>query len=246
MNFNPNSSVLYILVSIVILFVIAQSVFFMNRAIKRAKDIGMDPQKIKSTIISSAVFSIAPAVSILIGVISLSKFLGFPLPWLRLSVIGSITYEFAAATTAASSLGVSISETISDASVFTTIAWVMTLGIIPSLLLVPVWGQKISNGLINMKAKDEKWGQIFQSALFLGMISAFLGLVFVDISNGLVGFIPVFVMILSSIAMAICGILVKKYKIKMIEDFALPISMIIGMIGAIPITNIVLNIVGGN
>ena len=42
---------------------------------------------------SSAVFTIAPAVAILLGVITLSKALGLPLPWLRLSVVGALTYD---------------------------------------------------------------------------------------------------------------------------------------------------------
>lgn len=245
MNFNPNSIVLFVLVAVIICVVIAQSVHFMSKAKKRAKEIGLSDEKVKSTIMTSIVFSIAPAISILIGVISLSKFLGFALPWLRLSVIGSITYEFAAATTAAAALSVSTTETITNPQVFSTIVWVMTLGIIPSLILVPVFGEKIQNGLVKIKSKDEKWGEIFQSALFLGMISAFLGLVFADVSSGLVGFIPVFVMLVSAIVMSVCGIIIKKFKVKWVEDFALPISMLVAMFLAIPITNLVTSIIGG-
>jgi len=39
----------------------------------------------------------APAVAIVISVITLSKDLGLPLPWLRLSVVGSLSYETIAA-----------------------------------------------------------------------------------------------------------------------------------------------------
>ncbi len=238
-EFNPNSSMLYILVAVVIVFVIAQSLFFIVRAVKRGKQLGIKTSTIKGAVASSAVFSIAPAISILIGIISLSQFLGFPLPWLRLSVIGAITYEFAAATTAASALGISTTQTISEATDFTTIAWVMTLGIIPSLILVPIFGKKIQNGVVNLKAKNEKWGKIFMDALFLGMISAFLGMIFADISTGLQGWIPVFVMVGSMALMAVFGIGVKKYKIKWLEDFALPLSMLGAMALSIPITNIV-------
>ena len=192
---------------------------------------------------SSAVFTIAPAVSILIGIISLSKFLGFAIPWLRLSIIGSLTYEFSAATTAANVLGVSITQPIIDPKTFITIIWVMTLGILPSLVLVPIFGKKIQSGVTKIKSKDERWGKIFMDALFLGMISAFLGMIFATVSEGLIGWIPVFVMIVSSLTMALCGIGVKKFKIKWLEDFALPISMIVGMIMSIPITNIVESLV---
>ena len=101
MEFSPNSTFLFIVAACVILFVIAQSLFFLIRAYRRAKEIGMDMAQIKKTIISSAIFTIAPAVSILLGVITLSKFLGLPLPWIRMSVIGAITYELPAATSTA-------------------------------------------------------------------------------------------------------------------------------------------------
>lgn len=122
MNFNPNSTFLFGIAAIVILFVIAQSVFFMVRAYRRAKVIGMDTKQIRKTILSTALFTIAPAVSILLGVVTLSKFLGLPLPWIRLSVIGAITYELPAATSTATALHASLSETIMDPKVYSAIA----------------------------------------------------------------------------------------------------------------------------
>ena len=142
--FDPNSTFLFILAGLVIIFVIAQSVFFLVRAYKRGKSLGMDMKQIRKTIISTAVFTFAPAVSILLGVITLSKFLGLPLPWLRLSVIGAITYELPAATTTANALGITaLSETITNPEVYTAIAWVMTLGIFPGLIWVPIFIKKI-------------------------------------------------------------------------------------------------------
>ncbi len=238
MHFNPNSSFMYTIVAIVIVYVIAQSMFFLIKAWRRAKELGMEVSTLKKTMLSSALFTVAPAVSILIGVISLSKFLGFPLPWLRLSVIGSLTYEFTAATTAASAIGASITQTITDPKVYAAIAWVMTLGILPSLLLVSIFGKKIENGIIKLKSKDNAWGEIFLTSLFLGMISAFLGVIFATIHQGLKGWIPVFVMIASALIMAVCGIIVKKFHIKWVEDFALPISMLGAMALSLPITNL--------
>ena len=98
MTFNVNSTFMYILAICVILFVLAQSFFFLIRAYKRGKELGMESSRLKKTIISTSVFTIAPAISILIGVVTLAKFLGIPLPWIRMSVIGAITYELPAAT----------------------------------------------------------------------------------------------------------------------------------------------------
>ena len=159
--------------------------------------------------VSSAIFTVAPAVSILLGVIALSRALGFPLPWLRLSVIGALTYETPAAASAAAAVGTDLSQLITDPMVFATIAWVMTLGIIPGTVLVPTVGKKIENGVMRIRQKDEKWGSLFMTALFLGMISAFLGMVFATVSEGLRGWIPCFVMIASALIMCVCAVFVK-------------------------------------
>jgi hypothetical protein len=91
--------------------------------------------------------------------------------------------------------------------------------------------------------RDGKWGDIFMDGLFLGMISAFLGVVFADVSLGLAGWIPVFVMIASAIIMLICGALKIFLKAKWIEDYALPISLLGGMALSLPITDLVNSLV---
>ena len=151
MDFNVNSSFLYIVAVCVVIFVMAQSVFFLVRAYKRGKELGMDKKKLNKTIVSTTVFTIAPAVSILLGVVTLSKFLGIPLPWIRMSVIGAITYELPAATSTANALGISLSETFTDPKTYSAIAWVMTLGIMPSIILPPILMKKIQGGVVKLK-----------------------------------------------------------------------------------------------
>ncbi len=239
MPFNVNDTFLYLVTSVVILFVIAQSLFFLGKAIKRAKELNLGAAVIRKTIFSSALFTLAPAVSILVGVISLSQFLGLPLPWLRLSVIGAVTYELPAATMAASAMGVNISENmqaISDPKVFTVIAWVMTLGILSGLILILFGLKKIQKGVHSITGKDKRWGEILMDSLFMGMISAFLGLLFAKVNTGLPGFIPLAVALASALLMGVCGILIKKCKWAWMEQYALPISMLGAMALSIPIT----------
>lgn len=234
--FSINSTFMYVVAILVICFVLAQSIFFLIRAYKRGKELGMSSDKLKSTIVSTAVFTIAPAISILIGIVTLSKFLGIPLPWIRMSVIGALTYELPAATSTANALGISLSESITDPKTYSAIAWVMTLGIMPSIILPPILMKKIQGGMIKIKNKDSKWGDIFLTSMFLGMISAFLGMVFADVRGGLAGLIPIFVLLVSAALMGICGVLIKKCGMKWLETYALAISMVGAMIFAIIIT----------
>lgn len=241
MDFSVNSPVLFIIVGLIVAIVLAQSVYFLVKALKRAKELGIATSTVKKTISSSAVFTIAPAVAILVGVVALSKSLGIALPWLRLSIIGSITYETVAANNALTALSLPSGTQITDPNVYITVVWVMTIGIAAGLILVPFMTRKIQGGISKIGMKDKKWGEILNNAMFLGMISAFLGYVFCDFTNVFKGdtsaLIPVFVMLVSAVIMVICGVTSSKFKIAWLTDYALPLSLVGGMASAIPITN---------
>ena len=246
MEFSVNHPVLYLLAGILIAVVLAQSIFFLIKALRRSKEIGMDQAKIRKTIKTAALFTIAPAVSIVISVITLSKSLGIPLPWLRLSVVGSLSYEAIAASNAVSAMGLELGKISSlTAQQYVNIALVMTLSIMVGIWLVPVVCKKLLGGMSRLGAKDAKWADIFQSAMFIGMIAAFLGYVFCDFSRlwapvegytATSGLIPVCVMAVSAFAMLLCGLAMKVFKWSWVNDYALPISLIAGMASAIPIT----------
>lgn len=235
-EFNVNSGFLYGVTAVVIVYVLAQSLFFLVRAAKRAKQLGIQSSVIKKTILSTSLFTLAPAVAILLGVITLSKFMGLPLPWLRLSILGALTYELPAASTTATAMNLSLSQQITDASAYSAIVWVMTLGIIPGIFVVLFGLKKIQSGIVSIKSKDPKWGELFMSSMFLGMISAFVGMLFSDVRAGLPGFIPIAVALVSAVIMAVCGILIKKCKWAWLEQYALPLSMLGAMAASIPVT----------
>ncbi len=215
-----NSAFMYIIGGIVGVFVIAQSLFFLIRALRRSKELGISSSVLKKTVASSAVFAILPSVSILLGLITLASALGLPLPWIRLSVLGAVTYELPAATAALNAVGQSISTPITDPSSFTAVAWVMTLGCITPLLIIPLFLKKIQGGIHKLQKRDNHWGDLFLTAMFLGMISAFLGM---GISDGL---LSILTLLTSALLMGICGVFVKVLKVKWLENFALPISML--------------------
>ena len=246
MTFSVNHPVLFLLVVIPIAAVLGQSVYFLVKALRRSREIGMDQKKIRKTIRTAAVFTIAPAVSIVISVITLSKSLGLPLPWLRLSVVGSLSYEAIAASNALSAMGLELGKVSSlTAQQYVNITLVMTISILVGIWLVPLIGKKLLGDMTKLGAKDAKWADIFQNAMFIGMISAFVGFVFCDISrlwapvegfSATSGLIPVCVMAVSALVMLLCGLAMKVLKWNWVNDYALPISLVVGMASAIPIT----------
>ncbi len=263
MDFSANHPILFVLVGIIIAVVLMQSVYFLIKSVRRAKEIKMDKNLIKKTIITASIFTVAPAVAIVITVAALSQSLGIALPWLRLSVVGSLSYEAIAAANAASGMGTTLSELVGKitASQYVTIAIVMTVSIMVGIWLVPVIAKKYQKGLVKFEEKDKKWSDILQNSLFIGMISAFVGYVFCDVNrlwsegarfvstkdnitgetvvteySAASGLIPVLVMLISAALMCVCGLLINKLKWKWLNDYALPICMVIGMVSAIPIT----------
>ncbi len=258
MEFSVNHPLLYILAGILVAVVLGQSVFFLIKALRRSKQLGMDQSKIRKTMISAGIFTIAPAVAIVISVMVLSKTLGLPLPWLRLSVVGSMSYETVAATNALSAMGETLGSGDLNAQQYVNVLTVMTVSIMLGIWLVPVIGKKLQSGMKSLANRDAKWADTFSNSLFIGMIAAFLGFVFCDVSrlwsadtNGMVtvmkdgealqftatsGLIPVCVMGVSALVMVICGLLMRKPKLKWLSEYALPISLILGMAAAIPIT----------
>ena len=264
MEFSVNHPILFVMVGILIAVVLAQSVYFLVKAVRHSKALGMDQTKIKKTIRTAAIFTVAPAVAIVISVITLSKKLGLALPWLRLSVVGSMSYETIAANNALTALGQSLgSSTALTAQQYVNVLLVMTVSIMMGIWLVPVIGKKLQSGMANLGKRDAKWADIFQNSLFIGMISAFLGYVFCDmymlwtpgarfvtqtvVENGTevkvdvpvsatYGLIPVCVMVVSALVMVVCGLLMRRPKLKWLGEYALPISLVAGMAAAIPLT----------
>ena len=241
MTFSVNHPILFLLAGIVITVVLAQSVFFLIRAWRCGTQMGMDKKKLRRIVINAAVFTIAPAIAIIISVATLAKNLGIPLPWLRLSVVGSQSYETIAASNTMEGLGIRLgSNVVLNASQDVTISLVMTISIMVGIWLVPVVARKMQKGMISMEKRDKKWADLFSASMFIGMIAAFLGFVFCDFGSVFkgetYGLIPVLVMLVSALAMVLAGVLVKLTKKRWISDYALPVSLVIGMASAIPIT----------
>ena len=264
MEFSVNHPLLFLIAGLLVAVVLGQSVYFLIKALRHSKAIGMDQKKIRKTILSAGIFTIAPAVAIVISVMTLSKKLGLPLPWLRLSVVGSMSYETVAASNALQAMGQNLGSAAAlTAQQYVNVLLVMTISIMLGIWLVPLIGKKLQKGMVSLGNRDAKWADIFSNSLFIGMISAFLGFVFCDVSrlwdpsarfvtetvmeNGVEvkqqvavsatsGLIPVCVMAVSAFVMIICGLLMRLPKMKWLSEYALPISLVLGMAAAIPFT----------
>ena len=260
-----NDPILYLIAAAVILFVLGQSIFFLVKAWKHGKELGIDAKKLKNSVTSSALFTIPSALSVLATVIALAPALGLVIPWVRLSVLGNITYETVAATEAIKAFGITtgISEAITDPEVYAGIAWVMTIGICFSLVLLPFVAKPLHKKFLktmNKKTDEEVAPETEEKATetdtkkkkrgFAGFIdhitpALFIGLIGAFISNSILGkgkaeewgdgagVVSVITLATAILSSVILEIVSKKLKLTWLEPFIMPIGMILGMAAAV-------------
>jgi len=243
---------MYIIAFGVIAFIAAQSIFFIVKSWKHGKELGISKETMMNTITSSVLFSIAPAISILVTVFVLAKALGVILPWIRLTVIGNLAYETVAAETALNNLGGSLSSEITDMKQFSTVVWAMTIGSVFPLTFLPIVCKKLQNkigGAVSKNEKAKKLGDVLSAAAFIGIISAFIARAIngctvasepavneageqitrkvITESAGLLSILTlVFAIIIMLVLMALC----KRIKaLEKLESFAMPLAMFAAM-----------------
>ena len=206
--------------AIIIATVIIIAVIFLRKALRQAREIGLAENVIKKTVRVSGIFSIVPSIPIAIGLAAMVPLLGVALPWIRLSVIGSVQYELFAADAAASVTGAVSAAGALGPAAFNTAAWIMTLSIMSGPIFCIFFLRKYENGLDKLKKKDKKWADLLVTAIFMGLVGTIGGQ---QIAKGGIFLATLCV---SAVIMAVCGLLVRKGKVWRLEGFALPISMI--------------------
>ena len=236
-----NSLPVYLLCGAVILFVLIMSVFFLLRAWKAGISIGMDKVKLRRAVTSSITFTLLPSISILLGVIALSGSLGVPLPWLRLSVIGALHYETSVADIAARAVGLTglnLSEMTPTA--YTTIALVMSAGIIWGMVLTIFFNKSYLKRLHNPKKQTEEgkktggkgFGDVAMTAMFIGLVAAYVGS-YVGTFTSTGNFLPLIVLAASAAAMAVFTYFTEKKGQRWLDNFSVAGSMLFGMAVAV-------------
>ena len=167
-----NAPFLYLVCGSIILFIAAVSLFFLIRAYRAGKAIGMDTAKMKRAITASATFTLLPSIGILLGVIALSGSLGTPWPWLRLSVIGALHYETQVATAAAEAVGLNgLSASQMTAKAFSTIGLLMSVCIMWGMVLSVIFSKRYlarlsSGGSGGKKSSLAGFGDLAMTAMF--------------------------------------------------------------------------------
>ena len=228
----------FVMGALIIAVIIFMSVFFLLRAIKRAKEIGMDMSKVKTAIKTSAVFSIVPSIPIIIGIGIMMSYLGLAIPWIRLTVIGALQYELVAM----DQVGLTTAPQITSQMVATALI-IMTLGIISGPIFNIFAYKKYSGKLAELEIKNKPLLDTITGALLGGIVAGLASYIIISAffkgaqnESGINGYITLITLAISLCTMAVFGILIKKFKLKWLENYALPITIIVALASAYGLT----------
>ena len=233
-----NGNVVLLLCGIVVVYVLVQAVMFMRKAWAHGLNLGMETGQLKKVLINSCVVSILPSLPILIILLLLMPSLGRYFPWLRLSVIGSGAYENMAADVTAKAFGLAgIADTGFTLETFVSAMWVMTIGIIWGPLYTALGSKHIQKGISLIKGKQEHRFQAIFASMFIALLCVFAGTYFATPfkigTTGLVGMLPLLVMLMSMLFSGALEAFASKANLKFLTEFIFPISLVLGMASAI-------------
>ena len=231
-----NGKLMFFLCAAVIVFVSLQAILFIRAAWRRGLELGIEAGTMKKAMTNAAIFSVVPSLPIIVMLTVLTVNLGKYFPWLRLSVVGSAAYENMAADMVAKASGLAgIADPGFDLSIFTMVMWVMSVGIIWGIVFNIFFMKSLDRFSKKAKESNNRFIPIFSSALFIGMLALMSAPYITNAGNvtAIVSFIT------AAVAVLICGHVARTTRIRAIDEFSLPISLIVGMAAAVVYTNII-------
>ena len=236
MTFNRimNSPLLYGLVIAGIAYVLLFSVLTLARSWKRGLAIGIDRTKLKNAAISSMIYSIAPSISIVIGLFGLAAVIGVPWSWFRLSVVGSVMYELMAADMVATAAGyesIGALNASGDISAVGTVMFVMSICILGGIIGSIIFTKGIQSGMEKARNKSP-FGVLAVSLLSLCMLAAYVPL---QLMNGL---IYAAVLFTAAVVALLHGLIIKRFHCQWLSNFVMADSLVLGMASSLLWTRI--------
>lgn len=229
-----NSGSMFFVCAFAIALCLVQPAIFMVIARKRCKQLGISGDAVKTTIRSSAIFSIIPSLPILISYLTLVPGLGRYFPWLRLSVVGNAGYETMVADLAAQSMGYpSIFGIQMDYNSFVTLMMIQSISILGGAILVFLFLPSFDKIVGKLKVMNSAIVPVMTSTMIMGLYFTYGTPQYTNLSNipGLISFVAAGACIVG------CNLLAKK--VKVIKDFSFSLSIVVGMLFASVAGNII-------
>jgi hypothetical protein len=212
-----NSAWVLLIVAIPILIVVVQAILFLRISLKEASKQRIPKETVKKVITSSAVFSIIPSLPILISLAVLMPVLGKFIPWLRLSVMGSATYESFAADLTIKAFGLTgLGDLTLSPKIFVPIL---------NIFVLKTYDKKLKN----FNKKPGGFMMVAVGAMFIGMLS----ILFVPVLLNYKQPVAIITAVVAGACVVLLDWIARKSGKKAIGEFSFPLSMVIGMAAAV-------------
>lgn len=230
-----NSTTLYVLVIVALLFMIGLCLVFWKKSRTRALELGVSEETLKRIRKNALSASVVPSIAIVAGLVTLSAVIGIPWAWFRLSVVGSVSYELIAAQLATSALGYTdmTQAMASGADTFGAVMLVMSCGIIAGVFINALFGKQIIGGVNKLGKNKSGFGNIINSCFMLALMPV---LAIFQVFQGTVNCL----VLLTSVLIAfVLKKIVEKTGWAWLGDFIMAFTLILGMASAVFWTKLV-------
>lgn len=218
-----NSPAMWVACSAIIIVVFFQAIRLTMIAFRAGILLGLSKQQMLTAFRTGFTTTLVPAIAILLGLALLIPKLGLPFPWMRLSVIGSVTFELIAAGAAATELGLDGLNGEFNEIVFTNVVWTMSLGAMLGLFVVAFFTPKIDMLKKKVAGGDEGWMKVMTAAAFFGAVSY---MVAQPVSKGGA---PLVALAGGFLCVVVIGIIIKVGKQVWLKEWALALAILGGM-----------------
>lgn len=220
-----NGIPMLIFCALIVIVVLIQPLVFCLVTRKRGKEIGLTQKEMRTAVKSSAAFSILPSIPVLASYLVMVPALGKFFPWMRLSVVGSVTYETMVASMAANAFGYeNIYNTDFPMNVFFSILLILTIGILGGNIFNLFFLKSYDKTIKKVLSKNQRLLPIITSAIFIALFSVFSTPTLTNIENP--------VAIIAFLSAGLTAVLIGKIAKKRpkLKEHAFSISLLMGML----------------
>lgn len=221
-----NSSGMWIACSFMVIVVLLQSFLFLKKSLKRAPEVGLTSQQVKSGIRGSVLASIGPSLAPILALMSLVIVIGAPLSWMRMNDVGASRTELGMASAAAEVVGGDLMAEVVSNETVAAVVWGMSLNNVGWMLVALFLTKHISKLVVKMNTRfNPKWVSLILAGSSMGLFGYLT-------ANQVVGKTPpaLVAVAASAVTMLIIDKTLSKYR--WIREPSMGICMIVGMAAA--------------
>jgi Domain of unknown function (DUF5058) len=221
-----NTPVLWICALGVFLVVAVQSVIYMKAARKAAPSVGMTPQELRTSFRTGAIAAVGPSLAVVLVAIALLALFGTPATLVRIGLIGSVSFETAAASIAAGTTGAELGGPTYTPQVFAIVFFAMSMGgamwMLATLILTPL----LQRGGHKLQKVNPALMTVVPAAALLG---AFISLGLAEVPKSPVHLIT---LLTSAAVMGLCLVLARVPGLRWLREWGLGIAILVGLTAA--------------